>query len=75
MANGFLNQLLTIKMYSIAPLMVDVVPKSLEFFLIEVIIQRVFLNFSLMTVINHIIQCMFIKDSLDQCMHSYCHTL
>ena len=73
MSNSFLNQLFTIKRNRISILVVDVVPKCLEFLLIEIIIQRVVRHLGIVTIGDHILQDAFIKHSLHQLVNTLSH--
>lgn len=63
-----MNQFLTVKFYSICIFMIDIIPKRLKLFFVKVIIQSILLNLSFMAIAYHIIQRMFIKNTLNQCM-------
>ena len=73
MSNGFLNQLFTIKGNSISILVVDVVPKCLEFLLVEIIVQRIIRHLGFVTIGDHILQNAFIKYSLYQLVDTITH--
>ena len=65
MCNGLSNQFITVKFYGVSIFVVNIIPEGLELLLVEVIIQRIFLNLRLMTVGNHIIKCVLIEDALN----------
>ena len=48
----------------ISILVVDVVPKSLEFLFVEVVVQRIVLDLRIMSIGDHILQNTFIEDCL-----------
>ena len=64
------NQLITVKFYGISIFVVNIIPKHLEFLLVEVIIQCILLNLRLMAIRDHIIEGMFIKDALNEGMYT-----
>ena len=55
--------------------MVYFFPKSLEFLLCKVFIERIFLDLGFVSVGEHVIQNTFIVDSLNKCMYSFRHRL
>ena len=73
MCNGLSNQFITVEFYGISIFVINIIPKRLELLLVEVIIQRVFLNLRLMTVGNHIIKCVLIEDALNEGMYTICN--
>ena len=70
MPDGIPNQLIAVKMHRITPFVIDVIPERLEFFLEEIVIQRIFLHLCHMAILNHTVKRMLIKDTLHQCMHA-----
>ena len=48
--------------------MADEIPECLEFFLVEIVIQRVPRHLCLVSILNHFIQDVFVKDALNQRM-------
>ena len=53
--------------------MIDGMPELLEFFLIEILVELVFLYLGCMTIFDDTIKSMFIKDALYQLMDAFCH--
>ena len=70
MCDCFLNQFITVKFYGISIFVVDIVPKRLELLLVKVVIQCILLNFRFMTIGDHIIKSVLIKDALNECMYA-----
>lgn len=51
--------------------MIDIVPKSLELLFVEVVVQRILLDFRLPAIVDHAVQSVFIKDALHQRMDTF----
>ena len=48
--------------------MVNIIPKRLELLLIEVVVQRIFLNLRFVAITDHIVKGVFVEDALDKRM-------
>ena len=55
--------------------MINFMPQCLEFFLIEIVIQRIVLHLGFMTIREHILQNTVIINCLNQRMNTFCHWL
>ena len=53
--------------------MIDISPKCLEFFFVEIIIKRIVIDFGFMTIRNHIIKNSLIKYTLNESMYTVCY--
>ena len=71
--DGLTDQLVTVEGNRVGILVIDLLPKLLEFLAVEVIIQRIVLDLGIVTVGEHILQRRIIEDGLDQLMDTVAH--
>ena len=72
-SDGLTDQLVTVEGNRIGILVIDLLPKLLEFLAVEVIIQRIVLDLGIVAVGEHILQRRIIEDGLDQLMDTVAH--
>lgn len=72
-SDGLADQFVTVEGNRVGILVIDLLPKLLEFLAVEVIIQRIVLDLGIVTVGEHILQRRIIEDGLDQLMDTLAH--